>query len=99
MIKEGDKVICIAEHIHYRNPEDSNPLTHKIGNCYEVSRYDPSDNTMYITAEEKYSDVVYGLWFSMRTGSTVRDCFYFSDYFITLAEWRQQQIDKILEDE
>ena len=59
MIKEGDKVICIAEHIHYSNSDDSNPLTHKIGNYYEVSRYYPSDNTMYITAEEKYSDDVY----------------------------------------
>jgi hypothetical protein len=38
-----------------------------------------------------------GLWFSLKgTRGRIR---YFSDYFITLAEWRQQQIDKILEDD
>jgi len=104
MIKEGDKVICIAWHMHSSNDEFYKVLTHKEGNWYEIARVDSSDDTVYVTAEENYSDDVYGLWFNLKSDATgnyensiSRD--YFADYFITLAEWRQQQIDKILEDD
>ena len=96
-IKQGDKVVCIKEHIHYRTNGTSIPLTHKIGNFYDVKAYDPSDETLYISAEEYYSDDEHGLWFNLKSSAN-NDRDYFYNYFITLAEWRDRQIDSIFED-
>jgi len=95
MIKQGDKVVCMHEHIFYRGGGTSTPITHKKGNFYDVCKYDSFDKTVYIGAEEQYSSDVNGLWFNLYN-SHDRDCFY--DYFITLAEWRDKQIDSVLDE-
>ena len=88
-IKKGDKVVCIKEIIY-------NALTYKIGNFYNVEIYDSSDETVYIT------DDVHGIWFRLKssTNNYNRDYYYnyFYNYFITLAEWRDRQIDSIFDE-
>jgi hypothetical protein len=93
MIKEGDKVVCVREHIFYRGGGTDAPLTHKQGKCYEVFKYDPSDETVYINAEEQYA----GLWFNLNHRNN-GDISCLRNYFITLAEWRDKQIESILDE-
>jgi hypothetical protein len=101
MINVGNKVVCMQEHVYYRSGNKSEPLTHKQGNIYEVCKYDESDNTIYIKAEESYVNIN-GLWFSLdylpETPPFPKDVPYFKDYFVTLAEWRDKQINSILDD-
>jgi hypothetical protein len=93
MIKKGDKVFCIKEqeYIFY----DGNRYTHLRGNIYEVLNIRVSDKILFIQTQENYNDIN-GLWFSLDDNNHYRKTF--SDYFITLAEWRDKQIDSILED-
>ena len=96
MIKEGDKVVCMQEHIYHKN---NTIITHKKGGIYNVFIHDSSDNTMYITSEEGHDS---GLWFSSEylpeTPPFPKDIPYVHDHFITLAEWRDRQINSILND-
>ena len=98
MIKKGDKVVCVREHIYYRSGNKAEPLTHKQGNIYNTTKYDSSDNTIYIKAEESYG----GLWFSLdylpETPPFPKDVPYFNYFFILLSEWRDKQINSILND-
>jgi hypothetical protein len=97
MIKAGDKVVCMQEHIFYRGGGTDMPLTHKQGKCYEVFKYDTSDETVYINAEEQYAPDVHGLWFNLNHCNN-GDRSFLRNYFITLAEWRDKQINSILDE-
>jgi hypothetical protein len=56
---------------------------------------DSFEKTVYIGAEEQYTPDVHGLWFNLEYNSDRG----FYDYFITLAEWRDKQINSILDGE
>ena len=91
MIKEGDEVICIKD---YEN-SSSRQIEFNKEKSYKVYKFDPQDDTIFIKIKDENK---YGFWFELNISDTPTFKYFF-DYFITLAEWRQQQIDKILEDE
>ena len=94
MIKKGDKVFCIKEQEYIFGGNRKH--THLRGNIYEVLNIRVSDKLLYIQTQENYNDSIDGLWFSLDDNNHNRKIF--SDYFITLAEWRDKQIDSILKD-
>jgi hypothetical protein len=83
MIKPGDKVICIKDIIY-------------------------SDNTFYFKNQSYEVTKVTERYIDLKNGE-IRIGFYldipieewrkFSEHFISLAEWREQQINSILEDD
>ena len=95
MIKEGDIVICKANHI-FTNVFGE--IKHIEGNFYKVVEYDILDKIVYISSEEKHSENIFGLWFNLENGLkySEKDCFY--DYFITLAEYRDIQMNELFND-
>ena len=103
MIKVGDKVICINDYDLDLTVSDSHTsyvdqITHsyKIGKRYEITKIE--DGMIYILADlNREENYFIGVWFRTSDDKLFGfDVFY--DYFITLAEWREQQINSILDD-
>ena len=92
---EGDKVLCIKEHTHYK-------FTHNLGEIYYVDIFDHSDNSVYISTGVSDSVLITGLWISLNpfpeSPPFEKDVPYVYDYFIVLAKWREQQINSILDE-
>lgn len=93
MIKQGDKVLCIKDFIS----KDEKSFIK--GNLYEVVMIH-NLNLRIVTIQNSVEKTPTGTstqinFFSI--GHSPMDNFY--EYFITLAEWRENQIDKILEDD
>jgi hypothetical protein len=92
MIKTGDKVVCIKD---MSNIQHLNYTLHEI---YSVSlikhriRYEY--NSYYSIRIEDESKI--GWYFE---SIDLNNLLYFYDYFMTLAEWREKQINSILEDD
>jgi hypothetical protein len=83
MIKAGDKVICIK--LDYMTSDGIlHQLDFSIGEIYVVGS---ANNLIAIRG--------YGWAFGINDSNCIRE---FKDYFITLAEWREQQINSILND-
>jgi len=82
MIKVGDKVICIKT--DYISTEgNSCELNMTIGKLYTIDRISNRSITI-----DRWS-------FGLIDEIFIRK---FQDYFITLADWREKQIDNILND-
>jgi hypothetical protein len=101
MIKKGDKFVCIKD--IYEPDEPGKPIAFFKGNMYKVINYDDFDDITCISVEENYYKFTEstGMWFSGKFSiPSVQQHFKRNiyDYFITLAEWRNQQIDSILND-
>ena len=96
MIKVGDKVICISEvSLNIYNQERR---SFKIGEVCEVVKY--AENTFEYVKDAKYVQLrgnTDSLFFYL--DKPIRQWKNFSDHFITMAEWREQQINSILDDE
>ena len=86
MIKVGDKVVCI-NNSYMHNGKLSFFAGLKPGEVYEL---EPVDKVF------KYICIV-GYAFNLKEGDGSQ--WWFKDHFITLAEWRAKQIDKILNDD
>jgi hypothetical protein len=94
--KVGDKLVCIKEHNY-----ESSYGTHKHlkGNIYEVLNLRKIDKLIYIKTEEKYAKFPFseGIWFTLG-GKNFSARKKVSEYFISIAEWRDKQINSILDD-
>ena len=90
MIKEGDTVFCV---------KSFSTIGQKFyrGKAYEINSYSESYGIIefYILGEIANKSGG-GYWFRLN-GKIVHNN-KFSDYFMTLAEWRERQIDSILDD-
>jgi hypothetical protein len=86
MIKKGDKLVCIKNVYHY----EYGHINFKKGSVYEIAGVcnDGVCNSYLIYTEDKT-----GASISFDKKSTV-----YNTNFISLAEWREQQINSILED-
>jgi hypothetical protein len=97
MIKEGDKVICKKDH-SFKQGKFIWSFTS--GKEYEIKTLEnkhPIYHYVYIKSDINFESYNHnGLRFALY--EEIRQTKLFSDYFLTLAEWRQQQIDKILEE-
>ena len=98
MIKKGDKVVCIRDY-SYLSPFDVIVFSFKSGNIYEI--IDIGHKAYYISADinnNTLSISIYnGIWFSSSTAAA-NNLEKFESHFITLAEWRDKQIDIILDE-
>ena len=92
------KVICIKSYTHYKH-------TYYTGsNKYEYytkgKQYDmiieSSGESCYIVSNANYNTIDNGIRFFFEEKRGL--CEKFGDYFITLAEWRDKQINTIFED-
>jgi hypothetical protein len=94
MIKVGDKVICI-KNLSFKG-KNQNECSYITGNKYEITRLYPPINSKLIYVR---TDIpVYNSDFRFRVDRETHLTKLFSDYFITLAEWREQQINSILDE-
>jgi hypothetical protein len=86
MIK-GDKVVCIKDLI-------LNEQTFIKGKMYQLNHL--YETSCYVAGENYFSDINYGYTFYFKSSLKSYDkCF--SEYFITLSEWREKQINSILD--
>ena len=91
MIKAGDKVICIKYNVIYGFISKH---THKENKVYEVLRISGNKCSAFVNDEENE-----GIWFNIAdNGEYMNYQFNFCDYFISLAELREEQIKTILDD-
>jgi hypothetical protein len=96
MIKVGDKVICIEDYSCQGSYVDQITHSYKIGKRYEIIKIE--DEMIYILADLNKEDAIFiGVWFRI-CDDKLFGFDVFHDYFITLAEWREQQINSILDD-
>jgi hypothetical protein len=95
MIKKGDKVICIRDY-SYISPYDGLVSSFKSGNIYEI--IDIDHKAYYISADINNNalSIYNGIWFSSTTAANNLEKF--ESHFITLAEWRDKQINLILDE-
>ena len=97
MIKKGDKVICIKD--AYYTVSLKPELLYKCGEIYEINKINNivMDDSYYTYIDIKRNDKK-----DASTGfyldNKIEEWYKFSDYFITLAEWREKQINSILND-
>jgi hypothetical protein len=85
---KGDSVICIKDHCYNLY------YFIRTGNKYEI--IDSGNDSVYIKVDFNKNKRYEGLWFSFieEQGNLKK----FSDYFITIAEYREQQIKTVLDD-
>ena len=95
-MKKGDKVVCIKDFIVNFTNE-----TKVLVNINEIYTIDRIKKDRYVINgwwfEENGSKTIYkinNIYFTEENDSINE---YFHNYFITLAEWREQQINSILE--
>ena len=95
MIKKGDKVICIkdAYYLDIEDPTCGLELFYKLGEIYEVNNVFKRNSYVDIKRNDNNSSTGFYL------DDPIEEWYKFSDYFMTLAEWRNKQIDSILEDD
>ena len=86
MIKEGDKLICIEDIWHYSN-EYINFIK---GKAYKIHRVGEN-----IDAGRYYTSTENGVEATLCFNDTESSCY--TENFVTLAEWRNLQIDSILD--
>ena len=93
MYKRGDTVVCIENHSFVFEGQIS---SHKKGNMYHIIDIGRSGNgtySYYVESDKSHPDPNNrGLWFYEHKTK----CGIFSEHFISLAEWRDKQIDSIL---
>lgn len=96
-MKEINKVICIKSYKYYKPDR----LRHKFfteGKQYDMS-IEADGAACYIVSDANYmvNTIDNGLrfYFDGKHGN----CEKFGDYFMTLAEWREKQINTIFEDD
>jgi hypothetical protein len=95
MIEKGTKVVCIKD---YYCTNGNFIWSFTKGKIYEVLSVGPEYTFVYIKCN--FTQAYFkGKIFKFGSNNRNNNLNLFKDYFITLAEWRQQQIDKILEDE
>lgn len=92
MIKDGDKVVCIKDAEYYL--DEYNPgiteILYKYGEIYTISRVVKS----YIDVKRNDGDLNTSFYLE----EPIDEWNKFSDYFITIAEWRERQINSILDE-
>ena len=100
MIKNGDKVICIKDAYYVEKPTGMKELLYKCGEIYEINYIAINDShiyfngSSYIFISRNDKDASTGFYLDNK----IEKWYKFSDYFITLAEWREKQINSILDE-
>ena len=91
-IKKGDKVICIKDYIF----EGKYTIkSYSIGKQYEIVKVENDGESYYVEADMSiHDDLNCGLRFYYEKEIGNSKCF--KNFFVTLAEWRDRQIDSIL---
>ena len=94
MIKEGDVVICVNEFRY----DYFCKKWFEVGKKYKVLH--ASDINLYIEADTDLPDLEHykqnrGVKFYLSKETGIN---YFTDYFATLAEWREQQIKSVIDE-
>ena len=91
--KKGDKLLCI-KNLVYAGDE----FYFTSGKYYEISNAPISGHEIFIQTIHKYVPIYRGLWFKTQKNehSSGYSFHFLVDYFISLAEWREQQINSIL---
>jgi hypothetical protein len=95
MIKTGDKVVCIKDAEYYldeHNP-DITEILYKYGEIYTI-RVANFNDIFYINVKRNDKDSNTSFYLE----EPIDEWNKFSDYFITLAEWRDKQINSILDE-
>jgi hypothetical protein len=88
MIKVGDKVICIKVHYGFLSK-----YTHKENKIYEVLRISGDECSVFVNDEQNE-----GIWFTIIDNVEYMNYQYkFCDYFISIAELREQQIKSVID--
>ena len=94
MIKIGDSLICKKDYI-------TDSQKYYTGNSYKISSGGIEDNEFYIKGEI-HNHVGGGCWFQISDELPYRirtkGSLLLGDFFMSLAEWREQQINSILDD-
>ena len=93
-MNKGTELICIKDYSYKVGLGDTDSRSFSIGRIYKILNVE-QNGCVYIEAdliEERYTNK--GLRFSLM-GDTLNTR-YLYDYFITLAEWRDSQIEEIL---
>ena len=91
MIKKGDKIVCITD---TSNIQFFKYMLHEIYFVTKIREKITDKGHYYRIAVE---DIEKNAWYF----ETIRleNSLYFYDYFMTLAEWRDKQINSIFENE
>ena len=93
-MNKGTKVICVKDFID-KDASRHNIQEHLFGRFYEVSIIEPT--RVYINGEKNYSLNQYGRWFKLSDNDYLNTPLFY-DHFITLAEFREQQLNSILDE-
>lgn len=94
-MNKGDKVICIKDYTFQSRLINGPEYRYFAGKEYEIISKETS-NSVYIAADLSKESIHKGINFDV-TG-TNKYFEKFDEYFMTLAEWRDKQINSILED-
>jgi hypothetical protein len=106
-MNKGDKVVCIKSNTHeltssfkerFRLNDDCIKFFIE-GKVYNVE-YDDADKSCFIECDANFTmeDGYDGLRFYFEIKFDFEKDRYFYDYFMTLSEWREKQIESILND-
>ena len=98
-MKEGDIVVCIKDYAYVSklfNGKDANIYSYTTNRQYKILTIGKDGKYFYIEADIKIESNNKGLRFS--TKEELVNVKKFGNYFITLADWREQQINNILND-
>jgi len=89
MDKIGDFLLC-KEDFYYKEK-----LIYEKGKCYQISNFELGRNIIV-----HFVNCEYALWYENEEVKLDTDYehWYIWKYFYTLAEWRDKQIDNILDD-
>jgi hypothetical protein len=91
-MNKGDKVVCIKDFSLY----DQKFIK---GKLYQITQIYTELPCCYISGEIYHNNLNFGYTFHFETENNKPNFNKkFSEYFITLAEWRDKQIDKILDE-
>ena len=98
MIKLGDKVVCIKDIIYNGEFTIKSYTKGKHYEILSVEIYQGNVDSYYVSADMTvHDDRNSGLRFSHLRGK-IGNLKCFEDHFITIAEWRDKQINSILND-
>jgi len=98
-MNKGDLVVCIKDAVYDINCETPTGITetlYKKGEFYEINEIKIiDDKNLYVDIKRKDKDSSTGFW----QLAQIEEWYKFDEYFITLADWRDKQIDSILNDD
>ena len=97
-MNNGEKFFCIKDY----TDDTYHVQQHFSGKLYKLSQIDKNFKNgiirVYMAGEIFFSPTEYGRWYKLSESDNSAIIPYFYDHFITLAEFREQQLNSILDD-